>query len=183
MSPAHTAYMTAEPAPSWWNITLKYIQFAYIAALLCLLCACATLKTAATGAEDDNLDDPRFSALDIETKTYLKNIAAAWRRGDAAFLLSQGESRYQSEKRFGISEARYLALLYRAGPYADDNEWTSAAYDLAPDAVLSLRFLDFHDEGPVRIFDCRFTLKSGDRIPAKICLLWRLPSMKILGER
>ena len=162
---------------------MKCIQCAYIAALLCVLCACVNLKTALTGAEGDNLDAPRFNVLDVETKMYLKNIADAWRRGDAAFLLSQGESRYQNEKRFSISEARYLALLYRAGPYSDDNRWDFGAYDLDPAGVLSLRFLDFHDEGPVRIFDCRFTLKSGDRIPAKICLLWRLPSMKILGER
>ncbi|MDR2491785.1 MAG: hypothetical protein LBD20_10335 [Spirochaetaceae bacterium] len=145
-----------------------------------MLCACASLKPAL--GTDDGLDAPRFNTLDAETKTYLKNIAAAWRRGDTAFLLSQGESRYQSEKRFGISEARYLALLYRAGPYANDSGWDYGAYDLNPDGVLSLRFLDYHDEGPVRIFDCRFTLKSGEHIPAKICLLWRLPAMKILGD-
>ena len=71
-------------------------------------------------------------------RAYLLKIEAAFAAHDADFLLAQGEDEYERAARNRVGYGEYLAMLYRAGRYADDAVW-GAPSELDPEKVSYIR--------------------------------------------
>jgi hypothetical protein len=165
--------------------------------ILCLLWACATAPESpelpqkrAPAPEAENpvpeeaevLKDPRFIALPPEDQSYLKNLSRAFREHDRAFLLTQGESQFEAEVKPYYDEETYLALLYRIGPYAEeDPRGDNRMPRLIVGDLSHIEYLDYAEEGPVLEIRGRLFLRSGGSLPCRIILLRRLLEPKIIG--
>jgi hypothetical protein len=121
-----------------------------------------------------------FGGLPDDIRTYLFRLGTAFAAHDSAFLLSQGESEYEKEVRSKVDDDEYLALLYRAGVYAEDAEWQSPfALDL--DRVTFIDYTSCQEYGPVLEIEGLIYMDTGRPLYCRIILLWRLVPPKILG--
>jgi hypothetical protein len=172
------------------------------AAAILAVCAAAVLAAGCThkqtnergGAQVENLppetpsiieehyreDAALFSGLPADIRDYLLNLSAAFAAHNTAYLLDQGESEYERIVKGGVDDDEYLALLYRAGAYAEDAEWLSPfALD-----VSKISFIDYtawRERGPVLEVDGIMYMDNGPPFLFSIMLLWRLGNPKILG--
>jgi hypothetical protein len=121
-----------------------------------------------------------FGGLPADIRAYLFKLGTAFAAHDAAFLFAQGESEYEKTVRGGVGDDEYLALLYRAGVYAEDAEWQSPfALDL--DHVSFIDYISCEERGPVLEIDGLIYMDAGSPLSCCIILLWRLDPPKILG--
>jgi hypothetical protein len=146
----------------------------------------AAAGRAAAGAEagftGDKLETPAFKGLPPEARDYLETLARAFRGKDRDFLLSQGESRYEAELRPLYDAESYLAMLYRAGAYADDDPWRAPAFPrLNSEDIAGVEYTGWAEEGPILRIQGRLHLLKGESLPCEIMLIWRLKEPKVLG--
>jgi hypothetical protein len=121
-----------------------------------------------------------FGGLPADIRSYLFRLGAAFSAHDSAFLLSQGESGYEKELRSRVDDDEYLALLYRAGVYAEDAEWQSP-FALNLDRVAFIDYTSCRENGPVLEIEGLIYMDAGRPLSCRIILLWRLTPPKILG--
>ncbi|MDR2659750.1 MAG: hypothetical protein LBC27_07165 [Spirochaetaceae bacterium] len=121
-----------------------------------------------------------LGALPDYVSEYLLGISAAFAAHDSVFLLAQGEAGYEKDVRPFVNDDEYLALLYRAGAYAEDAEWSSP-FSVDIDNVSFIDYTDWREHGPVLEIDGIMQMKKGPPLSFSIILLWRLPQPKILG--
>jgi hypothetical protein len=113
----------------------------------------------------------------------LETLARAFRGGDRAFLLSQGEAFFEAEVRPAYDEASYLALLYRIGPYGEDNfRAESNVPRLFPEEIDHIEYAGWEEQGPLLEIRGRLIRKAGPPLPCLILLVWKLPEPKIQGR-
>ncbi len=130
----------------------------------------------------DGLEDARFASLPPELRVYLKKLSDAVGRQDTAFLSAQGEQNWQERYRQAFDQGRYLALLYRTGPYAQEQDATGPDMpSLAPHSLIGLRYEGFTDRGIVIEVRGFFVDRSGTRIPFDLFVMHRLAEPKLLG--
>jgi hypothetical protein len=121
--------------------------------------------------------------LPPEARSYLETLARAFRGRDRDFLLSQGEAQFEAEVRPVCDEESYLALLYRIGPYAEDNSREDAKTPrLIPDEILRIEYLDWGEQGPLLEIRARLVRREGTPLPCLIMLVWKLQEPKIQGR-
>jgi hypothetical protein len=131
---------------------------------------------------ESGLDQRIFSNLSIETRDYLGSLARAFKKHDTDYLVKQGEEHYARKIQGRYSEEEYLALLFRAGPYAKESPFgPETMVRLDVHSVIGIRFTGLEDRGPV--LDVRGSLKKkdGTELPFRILVLWKLREPKILG--
>jgi hypothetical protein len=171
-------------------------RLAGIAVPVLLLWACAAAPevrdlppaSAPPGAETpgpekpDALREPGFTALPPEDQAYLKNLSRAFRDHDRDFLLAQGESQFEAEVKPYYDDEAYLALLYRIGPYAEEDP---RGYNPMPRLVLGelshIEYLDYAENDPLLEVRGRLFFRTGGFLPCRIVLLRRLREPKIIG--
>jgi hypothetical protein len=155
--------------------------FSTLLSVFLLFLACIGLRERGFKIQQDELDDRRFDTLDPVVKEYLRKLADAWKSHNKNYLLAQGEEQYQDNTRPYVNEGQYLALLYRAGPYAQEGRWSYDNFELDIDTVRRIIFIDYRIEGPVLIVSGRFESKTGNVIPCNLYILWRLMDIKLIG--
>jgi hypothetical protein len=113
---------------------------------------------------------------------YLTELAAAFSRQDAAFLLAQGEAQFEAEIRPQYDDEDYLTLLYRAGPYGKDSPWDGAdRVRLEPSEIRRVEYTGWEERGPLLEVRGRLIRRRGPPIPCVIMLVWKLWEPKVLG--
>jgi hypothetical protein len=172
--------LRTEAAGAAWRVAALFV-LVFLAGGVCSGCVSAGAQAPPALTVNDNLSSARFAALPAPVRLYLKELSRAWRTGDEAFLLAQGEDGYAESMRPRVRTSRYLALLYQAGPYTDSADWEYGVYDIVPDAIAGIQFLDYEEQGPVLVISARLLHKNGIFIPCTIHLLWRLLDIKIIG--
>jgi hypothetical protein len=125
-------------------------------------------------------DDAFFKGLPAGVRAYLLKLSAAFATHDAAFLLAQGEGEYEKTVRNRVEEEEYLAMLYRAGGYADDAVW-EAPYELNLGNVTYIDYTAWREQGPALGVDGNIYLDKGRPILFSMKVLWRLNEPKLLG--
>ncbi|MDR0400901.1 MAG: hypothetical protein LBH51_08160 [Treponema sp.] len=122
--------------------------------------------------------------LPPEPRAYLRELAGAFSRQDAAFLLAQGESQFEAEIRPRYDEEEYLALLYRAGSYGQDKPYDEEdAPRLDVLEISGLEYTGWEERGPLLEVRGRLVRQGGrPPVPCVIMLLWKLWEPKILGR-
>ncbi|MDR2842312.1 MAG: hypothetical protein LBV52_03820, partial [Spirochaetaceae bacterium] len=105
----------------------------------------------------------------------------AFKEKNQDFLISQGESYYESDMRSKYPKAQYLALLYRVGPYSKDSTWQLPAYQIDINTIHDLQWVEFVDKGPVLLVEAKIITNDFKTIPCSIMLLWRLNEPKVMG--
>jgi hypothetical protein len=176
------------PAAVLWAVFFAALCAAFFAA------SCTTISPASpakagrpaepgfTTETENKLETPAFKAFPPEAGDYLKTLAEAFRKKDRAFLLSQGETSYEAELRPRYDEESYLAMLYRAGAYAEDDPWSAPALPLLNcEDVAGIEYTAWFEESPMLRIQGRLHLLNGDPIPCEIMLIWRLKEPKIVG--
>jgi hypothetical protein len=165
--------------------------------LAALLTSCAGFGQPKTGAdclprensgesyvrivEEQRIEDAAlFKELPGGVREYLLKLAAAFAGHDAGFLLSQGEDGYEASTRDNVSAAGYLAMLYRAGAFADDASW-GLPRELDLSRVVYIDYTEWRERGPVLEVDGKIHMDSGSPLIFSIKVLWRLNDPKILG--
>ncbi|MDR3174842.1 MAG: hypothetical protein LBU19_11365 [Treponema sp.] len=114
-----------------------------------------------------------------EAQAYLAELARAFARQDTAFLLAQGEAQFEAEVRPRYDEENYLAMLYRVGPYGEDE--SPAGIDrLRPAEIKGIEYTDWEERGPMLRVRGRL-ITAGAKIPCAILFNPRLKTPKILG--
>ncbi|MDR2101500.1 MAG: hypothetical protein LBP43_02910 [Treponema sp.] len=134
------------------------------------------------GPEKSPLREAPPENLPPEARSYLETLARAFRSGDRDFLLSQGEASFEAEVRPFYDEASYLALLYRIGPYGEDNSQADQNIPrLFPDEIDHIEYVDWEERGPLLEIRGRLIHRGGSPLPCLIMLVWKLPEPKIQG--
>jgi hypothetical protein len=170
-------------------------------AAMCLLAAvlstaCAGLKSGKDGGvlspkertekpplpveECSREDDVLFRELPAGIRAYLRKLEAAFAAHDAAFLLAQGEGEYEMAARNRVNCGEYLAMLYRAGRYADDAVW-EAPSEIDSDKIACIKYTAWREQGPVLGVDGKIYPDEGRPILFSMKVLWRLNEPKLLG--
>jgi hypothetical protein len=163
--------------------------------LVCVSCvSCLSPRTPEADVEaavpynppQDSGDSPlSFARLPPEIRIYLGDLEIAFKNHDLAFLESQGETHYAQDLFSKYNREQYLAMLYRAGPYAHDSTWEIPPYKLDVKNIRRVKWTEFAEKGPVLEVDGVFLLaaqENGDtEIPCRLMLLWRLKEPKIIG--
>ncbi|MDR3356214.1 MAG: hypothetical protein LBO04_03395 [Spirochaetaceae bacterium] len=121
-----------------------------------------------------------FKELPSGIRAYLLKLSAAFAGHDAAFLIAQGEDGYEKAVRNSVYDDEYLAMLYRAGIYADDALWQSPE-ELDLDHVVYIDYTAWREQGPVLGVDGNIYMDGGRLINFSMKVLWRLDEPKILG--
>ncbi|MDR2795295.1 MAG: hypothetical protein LBB47_01120 [Spirochaetaceae bacterium] len=137
-------------------------------------------KSEEMAEEHYHKDETVLKELPYGIRAYLLKLSAAFAARDAAFLLAQGEGAYEASARSYVSDDQYLAMLYRAGRYADDADWQSP-YELNMDKVSHIDYMTWREQGPVLNIDGKIYMNSGRPVACNIKVLWRLDQPKILG--
>jgi hypothetical protein len=134
------------------------------------------------GPPAERLDSPAFIRLPPEARSYLGDLAQAFRSQDTAFLLAQGEPQYEAALRHRYDEYNYLALLYRFGPlareYPDDRDDIP---QLDPREIRGIEYVSWEETGPLLEIRGRLITKAGSAVPCVIMFNPRLKEPKILG--
>lgn len=134
------------------------------------------------GAPDFGLRNEAFAGIDDVLASYLRSIGEAVRSHDGAFLEAQGEPSWEAEYRSFYGTGRYLALLYRIGPYSAENPVAEGAppnLDVA--ALRGMEYQALTDRGIVMEVRGRFFLSGGATLPFSLYVLARLDPPKLLG--
>jgi hypothetical protein len=137
-------------------------------------------KVSAVAEEQYHEDAALLEDLPAGIRGYLLKLAAAFAAHDAAFLLEQGESGYEAAVRGSVSDSEYLAMLYRAGAYADNAEW-QAAYTLNLDKIVYIDYTSWREYGPVLEVDGKVYIEGLRPLSFSMKVLWRLAQPKLLG--
>jgi hypothetical protein len=122
--------------------------------------------------------------LPPEAGEYLEALARAFSAADRDFLLAQGESQFEAENRGRYDEESYLALLYRMGSLSEDSPSVPAGGGiprLDPARIRRIEFAGWEEQGPALIIHARLVTRTGEAVPCRLALLWRLREPKILG--
>ncbi|GMO37399.1 MAG: hypothetical protein Ta2F_13630 [Termitinemataceae bacterium] len=161
--------------------------------ICCLFCIClcaAVLNSCKTVQITDNTplteeikpaSSLAFSALPPEIQKYLNGLRTAFKEHNNDYLNKQGELFYEMDVKPKFTTAQYIAMLYRIGPYAKDSTWQIPAFFLDLNKVRSLEWIDFSEQGPVLNVNAKLILYSGDPLPCRIMLMWRLKEPKVIG--
>jgi hypothetical protein len=121
--------------------------------------------------------------LPPEARAYLEDLSRAFRDGDKEFLRNQGEAQFEAEVRPFYDEDRYLALLYRVGPYAQDRPRQDPAIPrLSPEEVDHIEYAEWEERGPYLEIRGRLVRRGKDPLPCCILLIWKLREPKIQGR-
>jgi hypothetical protein len=134
--------------------------------------------------EDSGYSPKPPPGLPAEAGAYLEALARAFSTADRAFLLAQGESQFEAENRGRHDEESYLALLYRVGPFSVDSPSAPTGTGiprLDPAQIRRIEFAGWEEQGPALIIDARLIARTGEAIPCRLTLLWRLREPKVLG--
>jgi hypothetical protein len=124
---------------------------------------------------------PRWERMPPEAQAYLTELARAFARQDAAFLLAQGEPQFEAQVRPYYDDESYLAMLYRAGPYGEDSPPPGANKDrLIPGEIRGIEYTGWEEQGPMLKVRGRL-ITTAARIPCAIFFNPRLLTPKILG--
>jgi hypothetical protein len=137
-------------------------------------------KAAASAEEHYREDAALFKGLPAGTRFYLLQLQRAFALHDAAFLLAQGEGEYEKAVRNLVNDEQYLAMLYRAGRYADDAAW-EAPNKLSLDRVAYIDYTEWREQGPALEVDGKIYLDKDRPVIFSMKVLWRLNEPKILG--
>ncbi|MDR1178639.1 MAG: hypothetical protein LBK64_07410 [Spirochaetaceae bacterium] len=161
------------------------------ALLLAGLFSCAALDPAAGGASGkaenagnagSGVPSRGLAGLPEEARQYLNTLAEAFASGDEAFLIGQGEAMYENLMLPRYDKEAYLALLYRAGPYAEESGIEAARLPrLNPDAVRGIEYLGWKEESFLIEVQGRLLMKNGPPLSCRILLHWKLEPPKIIG--
>jgi hypothetical protein len=136
-----------------------------------------------TGLEKSPLREAPLENLPPEARAYLETLARAFRSGDRAFLLSQGEASFEAEVRPAYDEASYLALLYRIGSYGEDNfQGPTNTPTLFPEEIDRIEYTDWEERGPLLEIRGRLIRREKPPLPCLIMLIWKLREPKIQGR-
>ncbi|MDR2802977.1 MAG: hypothetical protein LBB22_01645 [Treponema sp.] len=125
-------------------------------------------------------DAALLKELPVGVSDYLLKLAAAFAVRDAGFLLSQGEDEYETLIRNNVSAGEYLAMLYRAGAFADDAPWGSPR-ELDLNRIAYIDYTEWRERGPILEVDGKIYMDSGHPLIFSVKVLWRLSVPKILG--
>jgi hypothetical protein len=171
----------------------KKIILTLCAAGLVLICVSCLLSRKANDekvepenpAQDSGDDALSFATLPPEIRSYLADLSAAFKNHDSTFLEDQGETHYAKDLFNKYSREQYLAMLYRAGPYARDSTWEIPPYKLDIKNIRRVKWIDFSEKGPVLEVNGVILLAAHEmdatEIPCRLMLLWRLKEPKIIG--
>jgi hypothetical protein len=182
---------------------MKNTRFVSVAVLCCIAAAgffsCAvtgvstqkeTAETALSRQEpearpariDSGLGSPAFQNLPPEAAEYLALLAAAFAGKDRDFLVSQGETSYETDNRSRYDDETYLAMLYRTGPYTEDSPFGEITLPRLEYAEISgIRYTAWEEVGPLIKVNAQLIPRKGEAVPCEIMLVWRLTEPKILG--
>jgi hypothetical protein len=131
--------------------------------------------------EDSSLDSAAFAGCPPEALAYLRLLSRAFRNGDKAFLLAQGEEQYERDLRPGRDETEYFNLLYRIGPLAaEEPQETRLQKYLKVEDTGYISFKGWREKGPMIEVDAQIHGPEG-LLPCRIILAWRLVDIKIIG--
>jgi hypothetical protein len=123
-----------------------------------------------------------WEGLPPGVRAYLTELAEAFARQDASFLLAQGEAQFEAEVRPRYDEGDYLALLYRAGPYGEDSPRSAAErIRLEVREISGVEYTGWEERGPLLEIRGRLIRRGGPPVPCVIMLVWKLWEPKILG--
>jgi hypothetical protein len=130
----------------------------------------------------NRLETPVFAKLPPDARLYLEALSLAFRTQDIPFLMSQGELQYEAQLRPRYDEGSYLAMLYRAGPWAQEyNGKAEDVPDLKPQEILGIEYISWEVEGPMLEIRGELFTTQGKTIPCVIVFNPRLREPKILG--
>jgi hypothetical protein len=125
---------------------------------------------------------PVLQGLPPEARRYLDELARAFAAQDTAFLIAQGERQYEEELRPQWDEESYLAMLYRYGDWArEQNRNPDPIPRLDPREIRDIEFLGWKEQGPLLEIQGRLITTGGADIPCSIVFNPRLKEPKILG--
>jgi hypothetical protein len=142
----------------------------------------AVVVVAPESPRENRPDDAAFSSLPPEARQYLERLARAFAAGEEAFLLAQGEPQFEAEMRPRYDKETYLALLYRAGPYAENfPRQDGPPSRLIVSAISQIQYLAWEENGPLLEITARLIGADGAITPCRIMLVWRLREPKIEG--
>jgi hypothetical protein len=137
----------------------------------------------AVSTASDNLNTGLFSGLPPEAQKYLRSISQAFRVSDTEFLLAQGERQFEAEVKKFYDDETYFALLYRIGAYAAESSWEKAEKPhLNFREISRIEYTDWKEDGPMLEIKGQLITVSGEAVPCKLILAWRLTEPKILGR-
>jgi hypothetical protein len=126
--------------------------------------------------------EPPWEELPLGARSYLAELAEAFSLGDAAFLLAQGETQFETELRPHYDEGDYLALLYRAGSYLEDKPRNRAGRTrLRLTEIKRMEYTGWEERGPMLEVRGRLITGGGKNIPCLIVFNPRLRTPKLLG--
>jgi hypothetical protein len=137
-------------------------------------------KASASTEEHPRENTALFKGLPSGTRSYLLKLQRAFAAHDAAFLLAQGEGEYEKAVRNLVNEEQYLAMLYRAGRYADDAAW-EAPHKLYLNRVAYIDYTEWREQGPALEIDGKIYMDKDRPVIFSMKVLWRLNEPKILG--
>ncbi|MDR1211817.1 MAG: hypothetical protein LBK40_06255 [Spirochaetaceae bacterium] len=178
---------TARARRGWQKAGIKALTVPALALLLAGLFSCAALGSPAgdssvrAGTADTGVEGRGLAGLPEEARHYLDALSAAFAAGDEAFLISQGEAMYEDLVLPRYDRETYLALLYRAGPYAEE-EGPLSLPRLDPAAVRGIEYLGWKEESFLIEIQGRLLMKKGSPLSCRILLHWKLEPPKIIGE-
>jgi hypothetical protein len=124
---------------------------------------------------------PRWERMPPGAWDYLTELARAFARQDTAFLLAQGEPQFEAAVRPYYDEENYLAMLYRVGPYGENNSPDSTDRNrLKPGEIRGIEYTDWEERGPMLKVQ-GYLIAGAAKIPCVIFFNPRLRTPKILG--
>lgn len=129
----------------------------------------------------DTLDDPVFTALPPEVKTYLQALSSAFKNHDEDFLLAQGEAMFEKMVRPFYDDDEYFTMLYRVGANAWDAPVPAASPKIAVSDVHHIEYTGWENGDPVMEIRGRLFYQDTQFIPCQIMLDWKLDEPKIIG--
>jgi hypothetical protein len=142
-----------------------------------------TAPISVSPAKTDQLDTRAFSGLPPEAKNYLQILSQAFQKADTEFILAQGERQFEAEVKKNYDDETYFALLYRIGGYAAESSWEKAEKPhLKVKEIAHIEYTSWEENGPMLEIQGKLITGSGEAIPCKLILAWRLKEPKILGR-
>lgn len=128
------------------------------------------------------LGSKTFAELPTSLRSYLMELAEAFSAGDREKLIRQGEAGYEKRVRPRVDPNEYLALLYRAGAYAEEHPLDdSRPSRLDTRKIVSLSFTGWSEKGPVIAVRGKLRLGDGQAVPCVLNVLWKLEPPKLIG--